>query len=118
MASPERPSEFPEGGGARNRLPFAVLMNHGARRRRAAIAIVLLTVFAAALPAATAFHDHPEHPETECEICAVATTPVTVVRDGSALSVRVGLPGFRVVEVLAEAAPPTLRANGARAPPA
>lgn len=95
-------------------------MNRGTRRRRAAVAIVLLAVLTAALPAATAFHDHhqAEHPETECEICAVATASVAVVRDGSALSVRADRPSLPVVEAFAEVAPPTLRANGARAPPA
>ena len=94
-------------------------MNRGTRRRRAAVAIVLLAVLTAALPAATAFHDHAaEHPETECEICAVATASVAVVRDGSALSVRAALPSLPVLEALAEVAPPILRANGARAPPA
>ena len=93
-------------------------MNRGTRRRRAAVAIVLLAVLTAALPAATAFHDHAEHPETECEICAVATASVAVVRDGNALSVRADFPSLRVVEVFAEVAPPILRANGARAPPA
>lgn len=96
-------------------------MNRGNRRRRAAIAIVLLAVFAAAFPAATVFHDHsdhPERPETECRICEVSTTPVAVVRDGNALSVGVDLLGLRVVEALPEAAPPILHAHGARAPPA
>ena len=96
-------------------------MNRGNRRRRAAVAIVLLAVFAAAFPAATVFHDHPDHPErpeTECRICEVSSTPVAVVRDGNALSVGVDLLGLRVVETLPEAAPPILRARGARAPPA
>lgn len=93
-------------------------MNRGTRRRRAAVAIVLLAVLAAALPAATAFHDHSEHPETECEICAVATASVAVVRDGSALSVRADRPSLRAVEAFVEIAPPLVRAHGARAPPA
>lgn len=121
LRSPSDGRKSPAGGGGRNRLPSAAVMNRGNRRRRAAVAIVLLAVLAAAFPAAAVFHDHPDHPErpeTECRICEVSTTPVTVVRDGSALSVRADLPGLRVGEALPEVAPPTLRAHAARAPPA
>lgn len=93
-------------------------MNRGTRRRRAAIAIVLLAVLAPALPAATVSHDHPERPESECRICEVATTAVAVVRDGSALSVRADLPSLLIVEAFPEVSSPILRAGAARAPPA
>ena len=93
-------------------------MNRGTRRRRAAVAIALLAVLAAALPAVTVAHDHPERPETECRICEVATSAVAVVRDGSALSVGVDLRSLLVVEAVPEVAPPVLRSGAARAPPA
>lgn len=93
-------------------------MTVGIGRRRAAVALALLVALALFAPAASAFHDHPDRPDSECRICETSTAESTAVPLGGVIPAPSGVTGSFVAEDERRGPPPVLESGAARAPPA
>ena len=93
-------------------------MISGSGRPRAAVALALLLAMALFAPAAWAFHDHADRPESECRICAVSTAESAAVPSGGVIPAPSGVTGSLVREDERRGPPPVLESGAARGPPA
>ena len=93
-------------------------MTSGSGRARAAVALALLLAMALFAPAAAAFHDHGDRPESECRVCAVSTVESAAVPSGGMVPAPSGVTGPLVTEDELRGPPPVLESGAARGPPA
>lgn len=93
-------------------------MTSGSGRPRAAVALALLLAMALFAPAAAAFHDHGDRPESECRVCAVSTAESAAVPSGGMVPAPSGVTGPLVAEDDLRGRPPVLESGAARGPPA
>lgn len=92
-------------------------MTSGTGRGRAAVALALLLAMALFAPAASAFHDHPDRPESECRICATSTVESAAVPSGGVVPAPSGVAGSLAAEEERRGPPPVLESCAARGPP-
>lgn len=92
-------------------------MISGSSRPRAAVALALLLAMVLVAPAAWAFHDHADQPESECRVCAVSTVESATVQSGGMIPAS-GVAGSPAAEEERRVTPPVLESGAARGPPA
>ena len=93
-------------------------MISGTGRPRAAVALALLLAMVLFAPAASAFHDHGDRPESECRVCAISTVESAAIPSGGVIPAPSEVGGSLAAEDERRGAPPVLESGAARGPPA